>query len=177
MIGSADLRDVPDSRCARPAGGIWSAHLPQFAEENPAKYINSPESPLFSKSSMLYALDSARDEMGRSRNAVVMEGYTDTIVARQFGFDNTVAVLGTALGERHIRLLRRFADSITLVLDGDEAGHAGQMKFLACLWPSKSICESSRCPMISIRPTFCSLAAPRLFASSWNRPSTRWSTN
>jgi DNA primase len=96
--------------------------LPQFAEENPAKYINSPESPLFSKSSMLYALDSARDEMGRSRNAVVMEGYTDTIVARQFGFDNTVAVLGTALGERHIRLLRRFADSITLVLDGDEAG-------------------------------------------------------
>ena len=54
--------------------------------------------------------------------AVVMEGYTDTIVARQFGFDNTVAVLGTALGERHIRLLRRFADSITLVLDGDEAG-------------------------------------------------------
>ena len=51
-----------------------------------------------------------------------MEGYTDTIVARQYGFENTVAVLGTALGERHIRLLRRFADSITLVLDGDEAG-------------------------------------------------------
>ena len=67
-------------------------------------------------------LDSARDAIGRTRNAVVMEGYTDTIVARQFGFDNTVAVLGTALGERHIRLLRRFADSITLVLDGDEAG-------------------------------------------------------
>ncbi len=51
-----------------------------------------------------------------------MEGYTDTIAARQFGFENTVAVLGTALGDRHIRLLRRFADSITLVLDGDEAG-------------------------------------------------------
>jgi DNA primase len=67
-------------------------------------------------------LDSARDAIGRSHTAVVMEGYTDTIVARQFGFENTVAVLGTALGERHIRLLRRFADSITLVLDGDEAG-------------------------------------------------------
>src|SRR5207244_1063308 len=63
-----------------------------------------------------------RDAIGHSRTAVVMEGYTDTIVARQAGFDNTVAVLGTALGERHIRLLRRFADSITLVLDGDEAG-------------------------------------------------------
>ena len=87
-----------------------------------AKYINSPETPLFSKSSMLYALDSARDAIGRRRNVAVMEGYTDTIVARQFGFDHTVAVLGTALGERHIHLLKRFADSITLVLDGDEAG-------------------------------------------------------
>jgi DNA primase len=96
--------------------------LPQLANDNAAKYVNSPETPLFSKSSMLYALDSARDAIGRSRTAVVMEGYTDTIVARQFGFENTVAVLGTALGERHVRLLRRFADSITLVLDGDEAG-------------------------------------------------------
>lgn len=96
--------------------------LPQLANDNAAKYVNSPETLLFSKSSMLYALDSARDVIGRSRTAVVMEGYTDTIVARQFGFENTVAVLGTALGERHIRLLRRFADSITLVLDGDEAG-------------------------------------------------------
>jgi len=96
--------------------------LPQLAAENPAKYVNSPETPLFSKSSMLYGLDTARDAIGRNRVAIVMEGYTDTIVARQFGFENTVAVLGTALGERHIRLLKRFADSITLVLDGDEAG-------------------------------------------------------
>jgi len=90
--------------------------------EGVAKYVNSPETPLFSKSAMLYALDSARDAIARARNVVVMEGYTDTIVARQFGFDTTVAVLGTALGERHIQLLRRFSDSITLVLDGDEAG-------------------------------------------------------
>ncbi len=111
------IRDV-QSRPVALGGRI----LPQLAAENPAKYINSPETPLFSKSSMLYGLDSARDTIGQTRVAVVMEGYTDTIVARQFGFDNTVAVLGTALGDRHIRLLRRFADSITLVLDGDEAG-------------------------------------------------------
>ncbi len=103
--------------------------LPQAAAEaaaapaaTGAKYINSPETPLFSKSSMLYGMDSARDAIARTKVSVIMEGYTDTIVARQFGFDNTVAVLGTALGEGHIRLLRRFADSITLVLDGDEAG-------------------------------------------------------
>lgn len=96
--------------------------LPEAAETNPAKYINSPESPLFSKSNMLYGLDLARDAISKSHVAVVMEGYTDCIVARQFGFENVLAVLGTALGDRHIRLLRRFADTIVLVLDGDEAG-------------------------------------------------------
>lgn len=111
------IRDVQ----GRPVA-VGGRILPQTSGDNLAKYINSPETPLFSKSSMLYALDTARDAIGRTRVAVVMEGYTDTIVARQFGFDNTVAVLGTALGERHIRLLRRFADTIVLVLDGDEAG-------------------------------------------------------
>jgi len=112
------IRDVQ----GRPVA-IGGRVLPGAASsEGVAKYVNSPETPLFAKSAMLYALDSARDAIGRTRNVVVMEGYTDTLVARQFGFDTTIAVLGTALGERHIRLLRRFADSITLVLDGDEAG-------------------------------------------------------
>src|SRR6185295_7109931 len=92
------------------------------ATPDSAKYINSPESPLFSKSSMLYGLDMAREAITKSRHAMVMEGYTDSLVAQQCGITDAVAVLGTALGQRHIRLLRRFADSITLVLDGDEAG-------------------------------------------------------
>ncbi len=97
--------------------------LPEYAAENPAKYINSPETPLFSKSKMLYGLDTAREAIGRCHTAVVMEGYTDVLIARQFGVANSVAVLGTALGERHIQLLRRhYADTIQLVLDGDEAG-------------------------------------------------------
>ncbi|HEV2968927.1 MAG TPA: DNA primase [Pirellulales bacterium] len=96
--------------------------LPEAAATNPAKYINSPESPLFSKSNMLYGLDLARDAITKSHIAIVMEGYTDCIMTRQFGCENVVAVLGTALGDRHIRLLRRFADTIVLVLDGDKAG-------------------------------------------------------
>ncbi len=60
--------------------------------------------------------------ISQSRTVLVMEGYTDVIVAHQYGFTNAVAVLGTALGERHIPLLRRFADRIVLMLDGDEAG-------------------------------------------------------
>ncbi len=96
--------------------------LPQMAQENAAKYVNSPETPLFTKSNHLYALDVARDALRRSKTALVMEGYTDCIVAHQQGFEDAVAVLGTALGENHVRLLRRFADRIVLVLDGDEAG-------------------------------------------------------
>ena len=93
------------------------------ADRPPAKYINSPESPLFSKNREFYALDLAREAIGRMQRILIMEGYTDVIVAHQYGFANAVAVLGTALGENHVRRLR-FADHcrITLVLDGDEAG-------------------------------------------------------
>jgi DNA primase len=87
-----------------------------------AKYINSPETPLFSKSSLLYGLDTAREGMARTGRAVVVEGYTDCLAARQVGCDDVVAVLGTALGERHAKLLRRHADRLVLVLDGDDAG-------------------------------------------------------
>jgi DNA primase len=103
--------------------GFGGRILPQFAENNPAKYINSPETPLFSKSKLLYGLDTAREIIGKTHHAVVMEGYTDVLIARQFGIASAVAVLGTAMGERHIQLLRRHAaDTITLVLDGDAAG-------------------------------------------------------
>lgn len=87
-----------------------------------AKYINSPETPIFSKSHTLYGLDLARDAVMKGRTALIMEGYTDTLLAHQCGFGNAVAVLGTALGTGHIKILRRFADQILLVLDGDEAG-------------------------------------------------------
>lgn len=96
--------------------------LAETATERSAKYVNSPETPLFSKSNLLYAVDLARDAIRKSGTAIVVEGYTDCIAAHQHGFENTIAVLGTALGEGHVRLLRRYADRIILVLDGDEAG-------------------------------------------------------
>jgi DNA primase len=96
--------------------------LPQNAEDRTAKYINSPETPLFSKSRELYGLDAARDGIAREKQVVVLEGYTDCLMAHQHGLTNMVAVLGTALGEAHLQVLRRFTDSIVLVLDGDDAG-------------------------------------------------------
>jgi len=111
------IRDVQ----GRPVG-MGGRLLPNSPSKSPAKYINSRETMLFSKSRLLYGMDIARDPITRSHTVLVTEGYTDTILAHQFGFKNAVAVLGTALGEQHIQLLRRFADRIVLVLDGDTAG-------------------------------------------------------
>ncbi len=98
--------------------------LPELATAETAKYINSPETPLFTKSKHLYGLHTSREAIRKSNVALVMEGYTDCIIAHQLGFDNAVAVLGTALGADHIQLLRRFAERLRIVsvLDGDEAG-------------------------------------------------------
>ncbi|QDU90152.1 DNA primase [Pirellulimonas nuda] len=96
--------------------------LPELADDKSAKYINSPETPLFSKSNQLYALDWARPTVSQLNQLVVMEGYTDVIAAHQHGVENAVAVLGTALTEKHLPLIRRFTDHIVLVLDGDDAG-------------------------------------------------------
>jgi DNA primase len=106
------------------AAGLGGRVLPQLATGEMAKYVNSPETPLFSKSNLLYGLNIARDAIRKTATVLVMEGYTDCITAHQAGFENTVAVLGTALGANHIQLLRRFAERIrvVLVLDGDEAG-------------------------------------------------------
>ena len=111
------IRD-PQSRPIAFGGRI----LPEFADDRSAKYVNSPETRLYSKSNQLYALDLAQEPIRQAGNIVVVEGYTDVNMAHQFGLKNVVACCGTALGERHLRLLKRYADSVTLLLDGDEAG-------------------------------------------------------
>ena len=87
-----------------------------------AKYINSPETRVFSKSETLYGLNLARDPVSREKRLLVMEGYTDVVMARQYGVKNATAVLGTALNERHLKLIRQFDAEVVLVLDGDQAG-------------------------------------------------------
>ena len=87
------------------------------------KYINSPETKLFTKSQQLYGLDIASLPIRRLKQAIVMEGYTDVMFAHQCGITNAVAVLGTALGSAHLKILQRQqCDQVVLLLDGDEAG-------------------------------------------------------
>lgn len=89
---------------------------------DPAKYLNSPETPLFSKSRAVFGLDLARQRVVETRIVAVCEGYTDVMMAHQYGAGNVVSVLGTAMTESHVQILRRFADRIVLVFDADEAG-------------------------------------------------------
>ena len=90
--------------------------------DNPAKYLNSPETPLFSKSRVLFGLDLAKKRIVETRTAVVFEGYADAAMAHQFGVTNAVAVLGTALTADHAATLRRLCDKIVLLFDADAAG-------------------------------------------------------
>src|SRR6185295_16320027 len=90
--------------------------------EDPAKYLNSPETPLFSKSRSIFGLDLARQKIVETRTVAVVEGYTDVVMAHQYGATNVVSVLGTAMTEPHVVVLRRFADKIVLLFDADTAG-------------------------------------------------------
>ena len=90
--------------------------------DDPAKYLNSPETSLFSKSRILYGLDLTRQAIEHEREAIVVEGYTDVVLLHQFGFTRAIATLGTALTDAHIKLLRPLADRLILCFDGDQAG-------------------------------------------------------
>ncbi|HVZ94050.1 MAG TPA: DNA primase [Phycisphaerales bacterium] len=94
----------------------------KIREEDEPKYLNSPESAIFDKGGTLFALKQAFRSIQQSRTAIITEGYLDAITCHQYGFTNVVATLGTALTERHAAVLRRIADTVVVLFDGDEAG-------------------------------------------------------
>ncbi len=92
-----------------------------LAGEEP-KYLNSPETPLYVKGQMLYALDVARSAMRERNRAIIVEGYLDCLMAHQHGFGEAVAALGTAFTPAQLGLLRRYTDEVVAVFDADAAG-------------------------------------------------------
>lgn len=101
-----------------------------LSSEERAKYINSPETPLFDKSSQMYAINWSRDAIRQTRQAIVVEGYLDALIPIQCGVHNVVATLGTALTGRHVRQLAHFAGEVVLVFDADQAGAAAAQRAL-----------------------------------------------
>jgi DNA primase len=94
----------------------------RLLEGDGPKYLNSPATPLFDKSRTLYLIDKAKGSIRKSGQAVIVEGYTDALMAHQAGFDNVVASLGTALTPGQVALLTRYASRIVLAYDVDAAG-------------------------------------------------------
>ena len=101
--------------------------------EDQPKYLNSPETPLYSKSGTLYALNLARESIRRQGRAVLVEGYMDCIALHQAGVGNAVAVCGTSLTEAQVRLLGRFTRKVLVNFDPDEAGDSATLRSLALL--------------------------------------------
>jgi DNA primase len=95
------------------------------------KYLNSPQTPLFDKSSVLYGIDLAKGAIRRENMAVIVEGYMDVLMAHQHGIANVVASMGTALTEAQLRLLKRLTKKFTLALDADAAGDQATLRGLA----------------------------------------------
>lgn len=91
-------------------------------DDSEPKYLNSPETPIFSKSRVLYGLNLAKDSIKKAGYALFMEGYLDVITAHIHGFSNSVAPLGTAITQEHGKLIKRFTEDIVLVFDSDQAG-------------------------------------------------------
>lgn len=87
-----------------------------------AKYVNSSDGILFHKSNLLYGLHSAREAIRETKNVLLVEGYFDVLACHQAGAKNVVATCGTALTPEHAKLLRRYAESVTLCMDQDRAG-------------------------------------------------------
>jgi DNA primase len=91
-------------------------------DDSVPKYLNTPATPLFDKGSVLYGIDLARQAIRDSGTAILVEGYMDVIILHQCGVQNAVAVMGTALTEAHLKMLRRITKKLIFALDPDQAG-------------------------------------------------------
>ncbi|MGM0419908.1 MAG: DNA primase [Bacillota bacterium] len=101
-------------------------------EDNP-KYLNSPESPVFSKKRILYGLNNAKTSIRETGEAIIVEGYTDVLTAHKLGLTNFVASLGTSLTREQAGLLKRYADKVFIAYDSDTAGELATLRGLEIL--------------------------------------------
>jgi DNA primase len=102
--------------------GFGARIFKEADKKETAKYINTPQTMLYDKSNILYGINNAKLSIRKKNHCVLTEGYTDAIMCHQAGFENTVAVSGTALTPRHLNILKRYSDNLLLAFDMDLAG-------------------------------------------------------
>ena len=119
------IRD-PGGRTVGFGGRVLNDSLP--------KYLNSPQTAIFDKSSILYGVDRARSAIRRQDMVIIVEGYMDVITAHQHGFDNVVASMGTSLTERQVDILKKLTKNFTMALDADAAGEMATKQELESVW-------------------------------------------
>jgi DNA primase len=110
------------------AGGKVVGFGGRVLDQGLPKYLNSSETPLFRKGSILYGLHQAKEGIRRVDRVVVVEGYLDVMALHQFGVDYAVATLGTALTPDHVRILGRYTSNIVALFDGDDAGQKAAVR-------------------------------------------------
>lgn len=98
--------------------------------ENQAKYINSPDSPIYHKSKELFGFFQAKSQISKKGQVIVVEGYTDVMACFQMGLNNAVAPLGTSLTVEQVKILKRYASQLVLMFDGDKAGQKAALRAL-----------------------------------------------
>lgn len=104
------------------------------------KYINSPESPLYQKSDVLFGIDLAKQSMREERSVVIVEGYFDHLALYLSGIRNVVATCGTALTKGHFQLIKRYADKVYLLFDSDSAGRKATLRAMELLLSEQMPC-------------------------------------
>jgi len=119
--------------------------------DDSAKYLNSPDTALYHKSSVLYGLYEARLAIGKADLAIICEGYFDVLAVADAGLTNTVATCGTALTTDQIRLLKRYSRNVALLFDSDEAGRTAARKALDLfldhdMWPTRVVLPDTKDP-------------------------------
>jgi len=102
--------------------GFTGRILPKYENDKTPKYLNSPETPIFNKSRLLYGLSKSRSEITKTKEVFLVEGQMDFLMVWQSGIKNVVASSGTALGTDHLNALQRIADTLIVSFDQDEAG-------------------------------------------------------
>ncbi len=128
----------------RAVGGEVIGFGGRVLDDSKPKYINSPETPVFSKGRELYGLFEARQALREKGFALVVEGYMDVVALAQSGFPNAVATLGTACTAEHVQKLFRFTDSVVFSFDGDAAGRRAAARALEAALPHASDLRSVR---------------------------------